>query len=433
LRIGLLSFHFQNRTAEGLATAKLARALTDGGHAVTVFTSLDNPLNGSPVLKGKGPLSGITIYRVAPDLGLVPRWWTVLAKRANRNVVWDKIGAVPNLVYGCQIQEWAWALNVTRQIMSVWKSGRHFDILHTRLNHPISHLAGLELTRQLRQLPWCAYFSDPWPYHLYPEPYKFTVGPATRYRSEQILKQILTRAGSYVFPSIRLRDHLLNGKRAGFVKNAFVAPHLATVEGNIGHPESNGMLRLRHSGFLMRERNIGPLLEGVRCLLAQRPQSIGRICIEFAGRYQGNNLPSAPVDLQRLVKFHSYMKHDAIWDWLQNADVFLLVEAKMKEGIFLPSKLADYLRGGRPILALSPTRGSVADCLRGGGGIVVEPDDVGGISLALIRLYDAWEAGSLMEIAPTESQVQSVSPAEIVPIYEQAFQKAMDVGAESAL
>lgn len=426
MRVGILSFHFYNTTAEGLATAKLARALADHGHEVTVFTSLDNPLPGSPFLSAEGPLSGITIHRVGPDLDLVPRWWIGLARKSSRSVIWDKIAAVPNVVYGCQVQEWAWALNVTRKIAERWKSGESFDILHSRLNHPISHLAGLQVTRQLRELPWCAYFSDPWPYHLYPEPFKFTVGPATRYRSEQILNQILTRAGSYVFPSIRLRDHMLQGKRAGFLKKAFVAPHLATAEGKVGHPESNGFLRLRHSGFLMRERNIGPLLEAVRSLFAERPQSRNRICLEFAGRYQGNSLPSAPYDLQDVVKFSSYIGPEAIWDWLQGADVFLLVEASMKEGIFLPSKLADYLRGGRPILALSPTRGVVADCLRDGGGIVVEPDDVSGISLALVRLYDAWEAGTLMKIVPSTAQVQSVSSAEVVPIYERAFQSALD-------
>ncbi|HVQ39741.1 MAG TPA: glycosyltransferase, partial [Pyrinomonadaceae bacterium] len=256
LKVGILSFHFYNTTAEGLATANLARALVDQGHAVTVFTSLDNPLQGSPVLNTTGPLAGVSIHRVGPEVELVPRWWSGLAKRTSRGLVWDKLGAVPNLVYGCQVQEWAWALNVSRTIVEVWKSGETFDVLHTRLNHPISHLAGLEVTRQLRDLPWCAYFSDPWPYHLYPEPYRFTVGPATRYRSEQILNQILTRAGSYVFPTARLRDHMLQGKRAGFLKKAFVAPHLASTEGQVRQPKSNGVLRLRHSGFLMRERKV---------------------------------------------------------------------------------------------------------------------------------------------------------------------------------
>lgn len=424
MRIGLLSFHFYNTTAEGLATARLARALTDSGHAVTVFTSLDNPLDGSPVINSEGFLSGITIHRVEADLELVPRWWTALEKRVGRNSAWDKLGAVPNLAYGCSIREWAWVQNVSRKTIQISNSDGSFDVLHTRLNHPISHFAGLEVTRQLRQLPWCSYFSDPWPYHLYPEPYQFTVGPASRYRSERILNSILKRAGSYVFPSSRLRDHLLQGKRARFLSKAFVAPHLTTWRGKAVAPESNGTMRIRHSGFLMRERKIEPLLDGVRAFFSHRPNA--KLSIEFAGRYQGNVFPVAPADLQEVVSFHPYMDPDAIWDWLQGADVFLLVEAKMREGIFLPSKLSEYLGGSRPILALSPAHGVIADSLQEGGGIVVEPDDVNGIGRALTSLYDAWKAGSLMEQAPTESQVQSVSPAQVVPIYERAFQAAID-------
>jgi glycosyltransferase involved in cell wall biosynthesis len=226
---------------------------------------------------------------------------------------------------------------------------------------------------------------------------------------------------------------MLQQKRSRFLKNAFVAPHLGTAGGDFDSPEGNGVLRLRHSGFLMRERNINPLLEGVRALLTRRPKARTRLRIEFAGRYQGNILPEAPADLSEVVQFHSYMNPDGVWDWLQGADVFLLIEAKMKDGIFFPSKLADYLQGRRPILALSPTRGVVADCLRHGGGIVVEPDDVDGISLALTRLYDAWEAGTLMEMAPTESQVESVSPAQVVPIYERAFQAAIKNVADASL
>jgi glycosyltransferase involved in cell wall biosynthesis len=166
------------------------------------------------------------------------------------------------------------------------------------------------------------------------------------------------------------------------------------------------------------------MFDGVRAFRSRR--SDAKLRIEFAGRYQGNVLPVAPADLQDVVSFHPYRNPEAIADWLQGADVFLLVEAKMKEGIYLPSKLSEYLGGGRPILALSPTEGVIADCLQQGGGIVVEPDDVNGISVALSRLYEAWEAGTLSEMRPNESQVQSVSPSQVVPIYEEAFQSAIE-------
>jgi hypothetical protein len=59
----------------------------------------------------------------------------------------------------------------------------------------------------------------------------------------------------------------------------------------------------------------------------------------------------------------------------------------------------------------------------------VEPDDINGISLALTRLYDLWQAGELMRFAPSEAQVRSVTPEQVIPIYEQAFQSAIEQAA----
>jgi len=49
---------------------------------------------------------------------------------------------------------------------------------------------------------------------------------------------------------------------------------------------------------------------------------------------------------------------------MRRAGALLLLEAAMPEGIFLPSKLPDYCWAGRPLLALSPDIGEVADYLR---------------------------------------------------------------------
>ena len=112
---------------------------------------------------------------------------------------------------------------------------------------------------------------------------------------------------------------------------------------------------------------------------------------------------------------------DKVEQWLGAADVFLLVEAKLKEGVFMPSKLADYLAAGKPILALSPRVGTVADYLKDGGGLVVEPDDVAGIAAALEQLLDLWQAGRLATLRPPAATIARVSPEQVVPLYEQAL------------
>jgi glycosyltransferase involved in cell wall biosynthesis len=336
--------------------------------------------------------------------------------------LWGRLAAVPNLMRGCTVEEGNWVRAVVRRAVDLSEEDGPFDVLHSRLNPAVSHLAALATVKKLR-LPWCAYFSDPWPHHLYPEPYRFTVGPLSRRRQERTLDKILRRAGSLVFPSDRLRDWLLAGPRSRFGAKSLVSPHL-------GEPapersgDRNGILRVRHAGFLMKERRVEPLYGGLERFLAARPEAREEIRVEFAGRYVGNVLPEVPRELAGVVYFEPSMPPDRVRHWMSEADVALLVEADMEEGIFFPSKLSDYLAGGRPILALSPRRGVTADLLASGGGLLVQPEDEAGIATALERVHDLWRSGRLSELAPRPEQVEAVSASSVVPVYERAFEQA---------
>src|SRR5207244_3458321 len=101
-----------------------------------------------------------------------------------------------------------------------------------------------------------------------------------------------------------------------------------------------------------------------------------------------------------------------------------LLESPMREGVFMPSKLADYLSAGRPILALSPAAGTVADYLSAGGGLRVDPDNPAAVASALAELYDRWRDGRLELLAPPPAVAERVSPIAVVPLYERAFKQA---------
>lgn len=390
MKILFVSGHCLDGTAEGLASARLAGALARRGHEVTLLTRAQS----------KAP-EGMESHRLEPE--------TFRRFDLDR---WGRLGALPHLLRGCTVEEKGWALAVARKAAELGT----FDVLHSRLNPAASHLAALAVLKKM-DLPWCAYFSDPWPHHLYPEPYRFTVGPLSRRRLELSLDAMLRRAGSLVFPSDRLRDWLLSGRRERFRPKSFVAPHLG--EEGEPPPASNGHLHIRHAGFLMKERRIEPLLAALERL---RPEVRADLRVELAGRCAVQ--PEMPSSLSGVVSFEPSMPPGKVRAWMASADVALLVEAALAEGIFFPSKLSDYLAGGRPILALSPRRGVTADLLAAGGGLLVEPEDEAGIAAALERLHGLWREGRLAELAPRPEQAAAVSEDAIVPIYERAFEEA---------
>ena len=76
---------------------------------------------------------------------------------------------------------------------------------------------------------------------------------------------------------------------------------------------------------------------------------------------------------------------------MAQSDLLLL----LAEGLTLqiPGKTYEYLRAGRPILALT-SEGALADLLRRTGGAwVVHPKDESGISEAVLQAYRGWENG----------------------------------------
>jgi len=375
MKILFVSWHHLDGTAEGLASARVASALARRGHEVTLLTRK---------LLEPEPFNHLDLDR------------------------WGRLGALPHLLRGCTVEEKGWARAVAGKAAELGP----FDVLHSRLNPAASHLAALEALKRI-ELPWCAYFSDPWPHHLYPEPYRFTVGPLSRRRLELALDAMLRRADSLMFPSGRLRDWLLSGQRERFRSKSFVAPHLG--EEGAPSPTSKGHLHIRHAGFLMKERRIEPLLAALERL---RPEVRNDLRVEFAGRY------AVQPEASGIVSFEPSMPPDSVRGWMAGADVALLVEAALAEGIFFPSKLSDYMAGGRPILALSPRRGVTADLLAAGGGVLVEPEDEAGIAAALERLHGLWRAGRLAELAPRPEQAAAVLEDTVIPLYERAFEEA---------
>ena len=83
--------------------------------------------------------------------------------------------------------------------------------------------------------------------------------------------------------------------------------------------------------------------------------------------------PYAPVDYRASLRL------------MPQADALLLIDAALSESPFFPSKLADYLGAGRPILGLTPD-GTAADLLRAYGAPVAHPDDQGAVIDCLCAL-----------------------------------------------
>ena len=419
MNIAIISYFFNDHHAEGIVTAKLARALAEAGHTISVFGNLV----GTQEIVTKH-LTNLDYTSIDSDS---PYWLRFLENILPSNVLGKKILAIPSLLTYNSPNDYGWILNVKKAFMKAHQE-KPFDIIHSRLNPHSSHQAALFIKKAHPEIPWCAYFSDPWPPHRLPAPYQNSSGALSRWRSDSLMDSFLELAESHIFTSIYMRDYLIKDHRLELIEKSFVAPHISPYWNTPIQHVKKDTLTFRHAGIINKYRNPNILFDGIRKFLKKNKDAAKVIKFEFMGRnYAGKNSKPIipPNDLKNIVSFLEQKSLNETWKWIAKADILLLLEFHFSKGIFFYAKLSDYLHTTRPILSLSPKEGVVADLFKKGGGIIASPDNSEQIGNAIDKIFSLWRSKKLDMISKNVSLAKNVHPNKVIPIYEKAFKKAI--------
>jgi glycosyltransferase involved in cell wall biosynthesis len=151
--------------------------------------------------------------------------------------------------------------------------------------------------------------------------------------------------------------------------------------------------RITHTGSFFGKRNPRPFL------IALKESGLENVVARFVGELTTRDREWAEGlelgDRLELLPFVS-RRRSLAYQRDSEALLMLLPEAGERGAPVLPGKIFEYLAAERPILAAVPPAGAAANLIReAGAGVVVAPDDVGGIREALIGLEARWRAGRL--------------------------------------
>jgi len=333
-----------------------------------------------------------------------PNAWPGLAECSVSVVQRNKTAASQFLVavqtlfkFGHLVAGGRWALpavETARQLMV----GKHYDCIISRAMPDMAHLSGL-ITAQMTGLPWIANWNDPIPSEKFPPPYAGGKGkhaPLGFWKS-RFYHEVANRADWHTFPSERLRRYITDYLPKGTYEKSSVIPHIALDKGVQSSNKGRGFT-LMHAGSLLPPRSPDVFLEGVK-LFRERNETLRDFSVVFiVDRPDDVRNAAQSHGVEALVRIESsrpYMEMPAV---LATADVLVIVEAQVEEGIFLPSKFVDFVRTGRPILAISPSVGTLADILKEqGGGIAVDGRRAEAVADALQCMYECWLNGTLDE------------------------------------
>ena len=266
----------------------------------------------------------------------------------------------------------------------------HYDYILTK-NAP-SYLLGYYLKKKYG-LKWVASWNDPYPHDKYPYPY----GKGWNYSTMNIQREIsrMRKADIHIFPNDRIKSWMQH-YLAVPETNIRIVPHVLIPQ-TAKRPQIQNELRLIHSGSLTAPRNPENLFRALARILSEDPSI--KIKLSILGKMDENSLNLInELHLQESIKFLGNVAYDDSIALLSNYDVAVIVEADCKEGIFLPTKVADFMSVNIPILSLSPRTGVLNDLFVAGNiPYFASVDSIDDIAECIHALYQDFKRNDIRQ------------------------------------
>lgn len=244
------------------------------------------------------------------------------------------------------------------------------DVLWSTYPIATAHLIGHTLARR-SGLPWVADFRDPMAHDGYPE-------DAATWQSFLRVEQkvfstataaTFTTAGAEAFyrqryPATGTQFHLIEN---GYDEDAFVAAERKLPAGSSARSER---IVLLHSGIVYPQwRNPQLLFRAIRQLADAGHPAVQRLCVRFRAAAHDAFIAQLAseenvTDFIELLPDVDYI--EALTEMMSVDGLLLLQNAECNAQV--PAKFYEYLRAGKPILALTDRRGDTAGLLGGHRG-----------------------------------------------------------------
>lgn len=369
---------------ESFVNANLVAAMLDSGWLVDVETCPD------------------TVYQWYPPSS---RMWRSVAANAHsvcelRETLVNRISCALRtaLIVRQRAAGSRWAIPAVNHALKLC-ADRKYDFVLSRALPSEAHLAASMFARRTGT-PWVANWNDPSPTCMFPAPYGEGKEGIQQldFWARRYYSAVARDADWHTFPCERLRTYMCGYLPGDVFNRSSVIPH-AAPHPSLRPDHSTGRERgfeLLHAGSLRPPRDPQSFFRGLQ-IFHERTRPRESVRVRFIVEQPGNTLAAAKsCGVEHLVQLERGKPYEEALSLLTSADVLVILEAAMGEGIFLPSKFVDYVQSGRPILAVSPRVGTLADILSArGGGIAVDGANPESIASGIATLFESWRAGRL--------------------------------------
>ncbi len=251
-------------------------------------------------------------------------------------------------------------------------------------------LIARDLKRKTR-LPWVAGFRDPWTGFL-TTPRRSPLPAAIDRRLE---RSVFSEADivDVAWPGIRddaIRKYpSLSSQRFAHLPNGYDSNDFPVVRRS---ERIDDRCTITYAGSMYGVRTPREFLDAIAGLLDDGVVQPTELRLRFIGRF-GDEIHEMfrTFPYSSLIDVEGYLPHEESIRQLLLSDILLLVVDTTPESAqIVPGKVYEYIGTGRPVLAIAPTDGAIADLLREtGAGLVAHQSDIDGIRKNIQILIEA--------------------------------------------
>jgi glycosyltransferase involved in cell wall biosynthesis len=254
------------------------------------------------------------------------------------------------------------------------------------------HLIAMKLKNKLN-LPWVADFRDPWTkIDFYKELQLTWFADRKHHRLE---KQVVTSADCVVTVGNQMREEFeaLGARKVMVITNGFDTAD--RIEEKV---ECDLEFTLAHFGTVNKARNPELLWKVLADIVNENTNFAKALRIKFVGRIDQSVLASIrSYNLESYLIKIDFLPHKEVLRLQKQSQVLLLLinQTHNAQGI-LTGKFFEYLAAERPILAIGPTEGDVANILNTSkAGTIIDFNDYNGLKKTLLDMFDAYKGNRL--------------------------------------
>jgi glycosyltransferase involved in cell wall biosynthesis len=283
-----------------------------------------------------------------------------------------------------------WKKRVLREMKSLLKE-KTFNIIFATAPPFTDFLIGRDLRKQY-QIPLVIDYRDAWLEY----PYKYYPTRLHKFLNYRLEKDVLLSASAIITTNRRVKELLITRHKFlnyNDVKILSQGYDPADFAESMQVKKQEKKFQIAHAGTFYADRTPQHFLQAVKRAIAEHPPLAEKLEVHFIGAFRAiDKRLITSLGLDTLVHIHGYLDHRACVRELMASDVLWLTLGNDKQS---PGKVYEYLGARKPILACIPDGFIRQTLAEAGAAVIVQPDDVKGITKALLNFFDQHEKGKL--------------------------------------